>query len=125
MRFSLAKRLLAACVIAVLATLAITDNALAHDGPVDGEGAYVLADWMLFLFLMFAGSAAIVFVIALKRGMFKNLEDSKYYFLEYPEPDYFSPDWARHDDEQAPPEHPNGNGHANGNGTGETAGREE
>ncbi|MDQ6905219.1 MAG: hypothetical protein M3176_00175 [Chloroflexota bacterium] len=71
----------------------------AHDQP-DGD-AWVMADWMLFSFLAFFGAALVVFLIVLKRGLLYNLEDAKYYILTIDEPDYYTPAWAKEDDDAA------------------------
>ncbi|HDZ73239.1 MAG TPA: hypothetical protein ENH55_10785 [Aurantimonas coralicida] len=62
------------------------------------EGAeFVMADWMLLSFLSFAGAALLVFLIAVRRGMFAGMEDAKYHLLSVKEPDYYTPDWAKED----------------------------
>ena len=76
-----------------LIALAAAIPASAHDQP-DGAN-WLMADWMLLSFLIFFGMALIVFLIALKRGFFRNLEDAKYYILTIDEPDYYTPDWAK------------------------------
>jgi hypothetical protein len=71
--------------------------ALAHEGPTDGA-EWLMADWMLFSFLVFFLVALTAFVIALKRGLLSNLEDSKYHILTIDEPDYYTPDWVKEAD---------------------------
>ncbi len=66
---------------------------LAHDQP-DGAD-WLMADWMLYSFLIFFVASLFVFLIALKRGMFHNIENAKYYILSIDEPDYYTPDWAK------------------------------
>lgn len=71
--------------------------AFAHEQP-DGAN-WLMADWMLLSFLVFFGIALVVFVIALKRGYLSNLEDAKYHILSIDEPDYYTPEWAKEDDD--------------------------
>ncbi len=66
---------------------------LGHDQP-DGAD-WIMADWMLYSFLIFFVAALLTFLVALKRGMFHNLEDAKYYILSIDEKDYYTPDWAK------------------------------
>ena len=82
-----------AMVLALLAMLAATRPAFAHEAPAGSE--WVMADWMFLSFVIFAGVAFIAFLAALKSGLLSNLEDAKYYILEIDEPDYYTPDWAR------------------------------
>ena len=79
--------------LALLAMLAATRPAFAHEAPAGSE--WVMADWMFLSFVIFAGVAFIAFLVALKSGLLSNLEDAKYYILEIDEPDYYTPDWAR------------------------------
>ena len=74
--------------------LAQFSTVLAHDAPDDGA-EWLMADWMLLSFLVFFGVALIAFVIAMKRGLLSNLEQTKYYLLTIDEPDYYTPDWAK------------------------------
>jgi hypothetical protein len=71
---------------------------LAHEGPEDGA-EWLMADWMLLSFLVFFGVALVAFLVAVRRGYLRNLEDAKYYILTIDEPDYYTPEWAREDDQ--------------------------
>jgi hypothetical protein len=82
-----------ATALALVATLAATQPAFAHEAPDGSE--WIMADWMFLSFVIFAGVAFIAFLAALKSGLLSNLEDAKYYILEIDEPDYYTPDWAR------------------------------
>ncbi len=82
----------------VLAALVAASPVSAHDQPAGND--WIMADWMLWSFLIFFGAALVVFLVAAKRGLFANLEQSKYLILDIDEPDYYTPDWAR--DEDAP-----------------------
>ena len=64
-----------------------------HDAPNGSE--WIMADWMFLSFIIFAGTAFIAFLIALKSGQLSNLEDAKYYVLDIDEADYYTPEWAR------------------------------
>lgn len=81
--------------------LALTAGMAQASVSPDG-GEFVMADWMLLSFLAFAGAALFVFLVAVRRGMFRNMEAAKYYLLSVKEPDYYTPDWAREEDDDAP-----------------------
>ena len=66
---------------------------LGHEQPDGAE--WLMADWMLLSFMVFGGAALAVFVVALKRGHFHNMEAAKYHVLTIEEPDYYTPEWAR------------------------------
>ena len=66
---------------------------LGHEQPDGAE--WLMADWMLLSFMVFGGAALVVFIVALKRGHFHNMEAAKYQILSIEEPDYYTPDWAR------------------------------
>ncbi len=66
---------------------------LAHDQPAGND--WIMADWMLYSFLIFFLASLFVFLVALKRGMFHNIENAKYYILTIDEKDYYTPDWAK------------------------------
>lgn len=62
-----------------------------------------MADWVVLAFLVFFVCALVVFLIAVRRGYFRNLEEAKYYLLTIDEPDYYTPEWikeTRSDDQQ-------------------------
>ena len=77
--------------------LLIVQPVLAHEGPDDGA-EWLMADWMLLSFLVFFGISLLAFLIAIKHGYLSNLEDAKYHVLTINEPDYYTPDWAKEDD---------------------------
>jgi hypothetical protein len=81
-----------------LILLLFATPALAHGGPDEGA-EWLMADWMLLSFLVFFGVALIAFLVAVRRGYLRNLEDAKYYILTIDEPDYYTPEWAREDDQ--------------------------
>ncbi len=88
---------------AFTALLGQTGAALASASPEGGE--FVMADWMLLSFLAFSGAALVVFLVALRRGMFSRMEEAKYYLLRVEEPDFYTPDWIREFDDDT--QHPN------------------
>ncbi len=93
-RYFLRSILLAVLALAVFATPALAHAPL-HDQP-DGAD-WLMADWMLYSFLIFFGVALLTVLVLLKRGVFHNIEDAKYYILSIPEEDYYTPDWAKED----------------------------
>ena len=70
----------------------------AEVGP-DGT-ATMMADFLVVIYLIFLLLALIVFLVAYKIGLFRNLEEAKYYMLEIDEPDYFTPEWAKEGDNE-------------------------
>lgn len=76
--------------------------AYAHEQPEGANAEWLMADWMLLSFLVFFLAALVVFVVAVRRGMFRDLEGAKYHLLTIDEPDYYTPGWAREDADAAP-----------------------
>ncbi len=93
-RYFITSFAIAVLMIALFATPAFAHSPL-HDQP-DGAD-WLMADWMLYSFLIFFGVALLTFLLLLKRGVFHNIEDAKYYILSIPEEDYYTPDWAKED----------------------------
>ncbi len=83
--------LIALMLLALFATPAFAHPA-GHDQPAGAD--WIMADWMLYSFLIFFLTGLLIFMIALKRGMFHNLEDAKYHILTIDEQDFYTPDWA-------------------------------
>ncbi len=94
LRYLVRSCFIAVALLALFATPAFAHSPL-HDQP-DGAN-WIMADWMLYSFLVFFMASLFVFLIALKRGMFHNIEDAKYYILSIDEKDYYTPDWAKED----------------------------
>ncbi len=92
LRYLLRSGLIALIVLMLFAAPALAAPAR-HDQP-DGA-SWLMADWMLYSFLIFFVASLLVFLVALKRGMFHNIEDAKYYILSIEEKDYYTPDWAK------------------------------
>jgi heme/copper-type cytochrome/quinol oxidase subunit 2 len=93
------KRWFALLVTVLGAALALPAAALAHDAPENDESKWVMTDWMLDMFFVLAGVALIAFVFAWKAGHFHNLEEAARIPLEVQEEDYYTPDWARDEEE--------------------------
>ena len=80
--------------------LATAMPALGHEQPDGAE--WLMADWMLLSFMVFGGVALAIFVVALRRGQFHNMEAAKFHILSIDEPDYYTPDWARDEAKEDP-----------------------
>ncbi len=91
-RYTIQSLFIAVGLVLLFATPALAAP-LAHDQP-DGAD-WIMADWMLYSFLIFFLAGFTVFLIALKRGMFHKIEDAKYYILSIQEEDSYTPDWAK------------------------------
>jgi hypothetical protein len=81
------------------ALLAWPVAALAHDAPENDQSKWVMADWMMDAFFLFAGFALVAFIAAWKAGHFHNLEQAARIPLLIHEEDYYSPDWAFDEEE--------------------------
>jgi hypothetical protein len=79
--------------------LATPAAALAHDQPESGGSRWIMADWMMEVFFLFAGIALLAFVVAWKAGHFHNLAQAARIPLLIDEPDYYTPDWALDEEE--------------------------
>ena len=74
----------------------VVPPALAHEAPDGSE--WIMADWMFLSFMLFAGVAFVLFLVALKRGWLSDLEgEAKHYILQIEEEDYYSPKWSESD----------------------------
>jgi peptidoglycan/LPS O-acetylase OafA/YrhL len=93
------RRRLAFLVLALVAALALPAVALAHDAPENDESKWVMADWMLDMFFVLAGTALVAFVLAWKAGHFPNPDEAARVPLQVDEEDYYTPDWARDEEE--------------------------
>jgi hypothetical protein len=95
------RRAFAAVTLALGALLATPVAALAHDAPEDDQSKWVMADWMMDAFFLFAGFALLAFIVAWKAGHFHNLEQAARIPLMIHEEDYYTPDWALDEEEWA------------------------
>ena len=92
-------RLRLVIVLAVAAPLAAPAVAFAHDAPENAQSKWVMVDWMMDAFSLFAGIALVAFIICWKAGHFHNLEQAARIPLMIHEEDYYTPEWAL-DEEQ-------------------------
>lgn len=80
------KRFLVSALFILVVVIVPQQVALAaplHEAPKGSE--WVMADWMFLSFALFAGTAFLAFLLALKAGWLSNLEEAKYYILEIDE----------------------------------------
>jgi hypothetical protein len=85
--------------VVLAALLSSPAVALAHDAPESDESKWVMADWMLDAFFLFAGLALVAFIVAWKAGHFHDLEKAARIPLEIDEEDYYTPEWAYDEEE--------------------------
>jgi nitrogen fixation-related uncharacterized protein len=85
----------------LVALLAFPAAALAHDAPESDQSKWVMADWMMDTFFMFAGVALVAFIVAWKTGHFHDLEQAARIPLLIEEEDYYTPEWALDEEEWA------------------------
>src|SRR5690348_9087802 len=90
-----------AIALAALVALALPGTALAHDAPETSQSKWVMADWMMDTFFIFSGLALVVFVAAWKAGFFHDVESHGAIPLLVDEEDYYTPDWALEEEEDA------------------------
>jgi hypothetical protein len=85
--------------LAILLLLTTPAPALAHDAPENDQSKWVMADWMMDTFFIFAGLAFVAFVAAWKAGHFHELDRHAGIPLLVDEEDYYTPDWALDEEE--------------------------
>lgn len=90
-----------AALLALAVVLAAPATALAHDAPESDQSKWVMADWMMDSFFLFAGLALVAFIVAWKAGHFHDLEQAAGIPLMIHEDDYYTPDWALEEEEWA------------------------
>jgi hypothetical protein len=90
---------LTATAFSLAALLATPAVALAHDQPENDQARWIMADWMLEAFFLFAGIALVAFLLAWKAGHFHNLEQAARIPLLIEEEDYYTPAWALDEEE--------------------------
>ena len=93
------RRRLGPTVLVLAAALAAPGAALAHDAPENDQSKWVMVDWMMDAFFLFAGLALVAFLVAWKAGHFHNLEQAAQIPLLIEEEDYYTPDWALDEEE--------------------------
>jgi cbb3-type cytochrome oxidase maturation protein len=93
------KRLLRCVAVAGVVALAAPVAAFAHDAPESAQSKWVMVDWMLEAFFVFAGFALVAFIWAWKAGHFHDLEQQAAIPLGIEEEDYYTPEWAYDEEE--------------------------
>ena len=93
------RRLAISALVAVGVALLTPAVALAHDQPETQQSRWVMADWMLDTFFIFAGLALVAFIAAWKAGHFQELDKVGSIPLYIEEEDYYTPDWALDEEE--------------------------
>lgn len=92
------RRALTVLVVAAVA-LIVPALAFAHDQPETQQSRWVMADWMLDAFFVFAAFALIAFIAAWKAGHFQELDKVASIPLYIEEEDYYTPEWALDEEE--------------------------
>jgi hypothetical protein len=90
---------LVALTLAALGALLAPAAALAHDAPESNRSKWVMTDWMMDTFFIFAGLALVAFLVAWRMGHFHDLEKAARIPLAIHEEDYYTPDWALEEEE--------------------------
>jgi hypothetical protein len=87
--------------VLVVALFALTTPALAfaHDAPETKQSRWVMTDWMMDTFFIFAGLAVVAFLAAWKAGHFHELDKLGGIPLYVDEEDYYTPEWALDEEE--------------------------
>jgi hypothetical protein len=93
------RRLASSAFLLLVVALATPAVALAHDQPETNQSRWVMADWMLDTFFVFAGLAVVAFLAAWKAGHFHELDKMGSIPLYIDEEDYYTPDWALDEEE--------------------------
>jgi cbb3-type cytochrome oxidase maturation protein len=93
------KRLLGSVAVAGVLSLGIPAAAFAHEAPENAQSRWVMVDWMLESFFVFAGFALVAFIWAWKAGHFHDLEQQAAIPLAIEEEDYYTPEWAYDEEE--------------------------
>jgi len=93
------KRLLRSVAAAGVLALVTPAAAFAQEEPESVQSRWVMVDWMLETFFVFAGFALVVFIWAWKAGHFHDLERQAAIPLLIEEEDYYTPDWAFDEEE--------------------------
>jgi hypothetical protein len=95
------RRLVRAALVLSLLALTWPALALAHDQPETKQSRWVMADWMMDTFFIFAGMAVVAFLAAWKAGHFHELDRVGSIPLYVDEEDYYTPEWALDEEEWA------------------------
>jgi cbb3-type cytochrome oxidase maturation protein len=93
------RRFLGMLAVAGVSALVVPALAFAHEAPENAQSRWVMVDWMLESFFVFAGFALIGFIWAWKAGHFHDLERQAAIPLGIHEEDYYTPEWAFDEEE--------------------------
>ena len=93
------RRLVLSTLVVLALALLTPAAALAHDQPETQQSRWVMADWMLDTFFIFAGLALVAFLAAWKAGHFHELDKVGSIPLYIEEEDYYTPEWALDEEE--------------------------
>ena len=93
------RRLLTSLLVTGVVALAVPAAACAHEAPENSQSRWVMVDWMLEAFFVFAGFALVAFIWAWKAGHFHDLEQQAAIPLGIVEEDYYPPEWAYDEEE--------------------------
>ena len=93
------RRLVLRALVVLALALLMPAAALAHDQPETQQSRWVMADWMLDTFFIFAGLALVAFLAAWKAGHFHELDQVGSIPLYIEEEDYYTPEWALDEEE--------------------------
>jgi protein-S-isoprenylcysteine O-methyltransferase Ste14 len=97
--FPRVEKTFAALAAAVVIALVVCPAAFAHDQPETKQSRWVMTDWMMDTFFIFAGLALVAFLAAWKAGHFQELDTAGSIPLYVHEEDYYTPEWAYDDEE--------------------------
>ena len=95
------RRLVLSAMVVLALALLTPAAALAHDQPETQQSRWVMADWMLDTFFIFARLALVAFLAAWKAGNFHELDKVGSIPLYIEEEDYYTPEWALDEEEWA------------------------
>ena len=93
------KRLLSSSVVVAVVALTLPALSYAHDAPETKQSRWVMTDWMMDTFFIFAGLAVVAFLAAWKAGHFHELDQLGGIPLYVDEEDYYTPEWAFDEEE--------------------------
>jgi len=93
------RRLLAFVALWAVVALTTPTLAFAHDAPESKQSRWVMADWMMDTFFIFAGLAMVAFLVSWKAGHFHELDRLGGLPLLVEEEDYYTPEWALEEEE--------------------------
>jgi protein-S-isoprenylcysteine O-methyltransferase Ste14 len=93
------RRLARIVVVLTALALLLPAVALAHEAPETKQSRWVMTDWMMDTFFIFAGLALVAFLAAWKAGHFHELDRMGTIPLLVEEEDYYTPEWALDEEE--------------------------